>query len=332
MKWAGGKRQLLPALEAFYPASFNRYIEPFVGSGAVFFHLASIGALDKREVLLSDINVDLIGTYCAVRDRTSDVLDALAALELEHRKRGDACYYDVRDRRFNPARAQLLGDLPHELAAQAYPATLAAMFIFLNRTGFNGLFRLNRRGDFNVPAGRYNDPRICDAGHIKEVAETLRRTQATLAYRPFDVAINAAQSGDFIYCDPPYAPLSRTSSFASYTAGGFTLFDQWRLQKAVINASARGAHVVVSNSSAPDIYAAYSSRDARAARLKIHAVPARRAINSRATSRGPVDELIITNVSRRAALDAVKPVMAKSGAGDPHKLLAARTRKRQAQV
>jgi DNA adenine methylase len=305
LKWAGGKRQLLRALETYYPASFDRYIEPFVGSGAVFFHLASTGALDGRAVFLSDINVDLIGTYSAVRDRTTEVIAALASLEREHRKRGDQCYYDVRDRRFNPQRARLLADIPAEAMAAGYPAALAAMFIFLNRTGFNGLFRLNRRGEFNVPAGRYTDPTICDAEHVRTVADTLRRTGAVLAYRAFDEAIGQAGAGDFLYCDPPYAPLSRTSNFASYTAGGFTMFDQWRLQKAVVQACQRGAHVVVSNSSAEEIHAAYGNRDARAAQLKIHAVPARRAINSRASSRGAVNELIITNVQPGRRSDAV---------------------------
>ena len=172
------------------------------------------------------------------------------------------------------------------------------MLIFLNRTGFNGLFRLNRRGGFNVPAGRYTDPRICDPDHLRAVAAAFRSPGVSMTLRPFDAALADAGAGDFVYCDPPYAPLSRTSSFASYTAAGFSGFDQQRLQLAVVAACHRGAHVVVSNSSAPDIFEAYTAPEARVAGLKVTPVPARRAINSRAASRGPVNELIISNVVR----------------------------------
>ena len=310
LKWAGGKRQLLPRLSVYYPRAFTRYIEPFFGSGAVFFHLAATGRLDGREAELADVNPDLIGCYRAVRDETPRVLAALSRLEREHRADGDDCYYDVRDRRFNPRRAALLAAHDAESAAAMYPADLAAMVIFLNRTGFNGLFRLNRQGGFNVPAGRYNEPRICDPEHVRHVAETFGRSGVSLEYRGFEETLARAREGDFVYCDPPYAPLSRTASFAHYTAGGFTPFDQWRLQQAVVAACGRGAQIVLSNSSAPEIVRAYSTREARKAGLKVHVVPARRAINSRATARGVVDELIVTNV--KGSLEAIKPVMLKA--------------------
>lgn len=315
LKWAGGKRQLLPVLEQYYPLAFDRYLEPFVGSGAVFFHLSSSGVLDGRQVILSDVNVDLIGCYRAVRNHTDAVIDALHTLEREHRRRGDACYYDVRDIRFNPARAKLMaasGGSGTTMAAH-YPPELAAMLVFLNRTGFNGLFRLNRLGAFNVPAGRYHDPRICDPDHVRAVAAVLRRPGVAIEYRGFEEALGEAGPGDFVYCDPPYAPLSRTSSFANYTAAGFGALDQDRLTKAVVRACQRGARVVVSNSSAPEIESAYRTRAARQVKIAVHRVPARRAINSRATARGPVDELIITNI-RAVALTAVKPRMAKAQA------------------
>ena len=172
LKWAGGKRQLLPALEPYYPSTFHRYLEPFVGSGAVFFHLASTGVLDGRPVTLSDVNADLIGCYRAVRDETEAVIDALQVLEREHRRRGDACYYEVRDDRFNPARATLMATATAvgKAAASATPPALAAMLIFLNRTGFNGLFRLNRGGEFNVPVGRYTR-----SAHLRSGAHPRRR-------------------------------------------------------------------------------------------------------------------------------------------------------------
>jgi DNA adenine methylase len=314
LKWAGGKRQLIPALEPYCPASFDRYLEPFLGSGAVFFHLASTGVLDGRTVKLSDVNPDLIGCYRVVRDQTRAVVDALQALEREHRRGGDNCYYDVRDNRFNPARARLMAQSTGcgRTAAAQYPVSLAAMLIFLNRTGFNGLFRLNRLGEFNVPAGRYREPRICDRDHIHAVADVLRRRGVTIEHRSFDEALQEAEAGDFVYCDPPYAPLSRTSSFANYTAAGFAALDQKRLMAAVIAACRRGARVVMSNSSAPEIESAYRNRVARLAKIAVHRVPARRAINSRGSSRGPVDELIITNV--RPALQAVQPRMLRAQA------------------
>jgi DNA adenine methylase len=312
LKWAGGKRQLLPALARYYPAAFDRYIEPFLGSGAVFFHLAAAGALDGRAVHLADVNADLIGCYRALRDRTDAVVRALAALERQHRARGDDCYYAVRDERFNPRRAALLARLRDEPAvAASYPADLAAMLIFLNRTGFNGLYRLNRRGLFNVPAGRYTEPRICDDAHLRQVAAIFQRPGVRIDYCTFDATLAGAGRGDFVYCDPPYAPLSRTASFAHYTANGFSAFDQRRLQQAVMAACHRGAQVLVSNSSAPEIVAGYESTEARAAGLVVRRVAARRAINSRASARGPVDELIITNVSPRELLDSVRPRMLK---------------------
>ena len=296
LKWAGGKRQLLPALEQYYPASFDRYLEPFVGSGAVFFHLASTGALDGRAVTLSDVNRDLIGCYRAVRDETESVITALQALEREHRRRGDDCYYDVRDRRFNPQRAAMAtGDTG--LLTTGYPPELAAMLIFLNRTGFNGLFRLNRLGAFNVPAGRYREPRICDPEHIQAVAGVLRRPRVVIQHRGFEEAIGEAGKGDFVYCDPPYAPLSRTAAFTSYTAGGFDANDQRRLQRVVIELARRGCHVLLSNSTAGEIAALYEqSAEARRAGLRVARVPARRAINSNASRRGAVDEFLITNI------------------------------------
>jgi DNA adenine methylase len=300
LKWAGGKRQLLPHLRRFYPSVFGRYIEPFFGSGAVFFDLYSHGRLKGRPVWLTDSNRDLVDCYLTLRDDTEAVVSALARLAEEHSARGASCYYEVRDGRFNPAR----------LAGRAYTPELAAMLIYLNRTGFNGLFRLNRAGAFNVPAGRYVNPTICDPDHLSAVARAFRERSTRIEHASFEVALRASGPGDFVYCDPPYAPLSRTSSFASYTAEGFSALDQDRLRAAVIAAAIRGATVVLSNSSASEIEAGYASRAARAAGLTVARVPARRAINARASGRGPVEELIVTN---SPAFLRVKPRMARAG-------------------
>ena len=295
LKWAGGKRQLLPVIRDYYPSRFSRYFEPFLGSGAVFFDLAGSGRLDGRPALLSDCNQDLIGCYEAVRDKPEAVTGELMELADRHAACPDF-YYEVRDRRFNPARA-----------AGASPRTpeLAAMLIYLNRTGFNGLFRVNRRGAFNVPAGRYTSPRICDPARITQVSRLLRAPGVSLEVATFDAQLDRAQAGDFIYCDPPYAPLSPTASFAHYTAAGFGEADQLRLQRSLFAASVRGALVVLSNSSAPLILGLFGSREAADAGLILRRVPARRAINSRATSRGPVDEVLV--VSRALEVSQVMP-------------------------
>jgi DNA adenine methylase len=312
LKWAGGKRQLLPVLAAHYPPTFSRYIEPFMGSAAVFFDLLNSGRLARRSIVLADMNPDLIGCYRTLRDRPEAVIHALYALARAYRSGGDDYYYEVRDTRFNPLRAamQARAAAPSDVA-DMYTPGLAAMLIFLNRTGFNGLFRLNRQGGFNVPVGRYTNPKICDEAHLHAVAAALCGPGVRLELQSFDRTLDEAGTGDFVYCDPPYAPLSRTSSFANYTADGFSAFDQRRLQQKVIAACKRGAWVVVSNSSAAEILHVYTAPEAQKVGLEITRVPARRAINSKAASRGPVDEVIVSNV-KAAALDTLKPNMAKA--------------------
>ena len=297
LKWAGGKRQLLPELRPFYPRRFNRYVEPFLGSGAVFLDLHNCGLLDGRPVRLSDINADVIGCYRAVRDAPDRVIAELRVMERDYRSRRAAYFYDVRDGAFNPARRAIQASRD---PAGAYTPSLAAMLIFLNRTGFNGLFRVNARGEFNVPAGRYGNPLICDESNLRAWSATLGRPGVTLSTSAFDAVLADAGEGDFVYLDPPYAPLNATAHFTSYTAGGFGAAQQEALQRAVIELASRGASVLLSNSAAPQIRDLYARhRGVRQAGLTARTVAARRAINSRAASRGPVREYLITNVDRR---------------------------------
>jgi DNA adenine methylase len=294
LKWAGGKRQLLPQIRRFYPASFSTYVEPFVGSGAVFFDLFGAGRLRGRRVVLADTNPDLIGCYRMVRDHTAEVASCLEALAEAHAAGGAAHYYAVRDERFNPARAERRlpdGDI-------AYTPELAAMMIYLNRTGFNGLFRVNRAGHFNVPAGRYMRPTIVDRRRIERAAAALAPADVRLEHGPFTRALESADRGAFVYIDPPYEPVSRTASFTSYTPDGFGQSDQVRLQEAVIGLAERGCQVLLSNSTAEGIAALYADNPrVLAAGLQAYRVPARRAINSVATRRGTVDEYLITNIA-----------------------------------
>ena len=293
LKWAGGKRQLLPHLRRFYPPSFTRYIEPFFGSGAVYFDLHQSGRLRDGDVILIDSNADLIGCYEAVRDRPQEVLAALEALAAAHASAGAAHYYEVRDRRFNPIRE---ARRRHD-GSIGYTPELAAMLIYLNRTGFNGLFRVNAAGAFNVPAGRYDRPRIVDAARLLRVSAALAAPNVRLLLGTYEKVAGLASPGDFVYFDPPYAPMTRTANFTGYTAPGFAEPDQVRLQRLVVDLARRGCLVLVSNSTAERIAELYvRNAGARAAGLRAHRVPARRHINSNASRRGPVDEFLITNI------------------------------------
>jgi DNA adenine methylase len=301
LKWAGGKRQLLPALRPFYPEQFTRYIEPFLGSGAVYFDLHGLGLLEGRDVVLMDRNADLVGCYLAVRDSLPEVTAALEELADGHKTSGARFYYEVRDERFNPARRALANGTKGAGTITPYPPALAAMFIYLNRTGYNGLFRLNASGAFNVPVGRYIRPRISDPANLALVAAALRSRTTRVQCADFPQMLEIAEAGDFIYMDPPYAPVSRTSRFTSYTASGFSLDDQRTLRDVAVALAERGCAVTLSNSTAPEILELYDG-DARvrAAGLRGFKVPARRAINAKSAARGPVQEFVVTNVCRRS--------------------------------
>lgn len=296
LKWAGGKRQLLPRIRPFYPRAFGAYHEPFLGSGAVFFDLVTTGALGDQPAILTDENPDLIGTWLRVRDSVDEVLGCLESLARGHAKGGSEHYRTVRDRRFNPAReAWQAAGAP----VSQYGPDLAAMLIYLNRTGYNGLFRVNRSGAFNVPPGRYARPRIADHELLRSVSVTLRRPGVEVALAPFESVLDRAAPGDFVYLDPPYAPLTATANFRSYTARGFGDPDQARVQQVVLALAARRVHVLLSNSSAPLVVDLFGRSEVRKAGLRLHRVPARRAINTKADRRGAVEELLVTTSSEK---------------------------------
>jgi DNA adenine methylase len=299
LKWVGGKRQLLPVLRRFYPSAFGSYFEPFVGSGAVYFDLLIGGALDGRDVTLSDDNADLIGCYRRVADSPEQVIAALEKLAAAHAAGGREQYLRVRDQQFNPARAAWRnagGDLDR------YPSELAAMLIYLNRTGYNGLFRLNASGEYNVPPGRYDNPKILDRALLTAASRALAAPNVRIRKAPFDAVLEDARADDFVYFDPPYAPLSRTANFRGYTGRSFADDDQQRLQQVMIELARRNVHVLLSNSTAGDVTRLYEDNDAaRAAGLKTWRFPARRAVNSRGDRRGSVQELLVSNLDPRRA-------------------------------
>ena len=297
LKWAGGKRQLLPRLREFYPREFGTYHEPFLGSGAVFVDLANTGQLKRGRVRLTDVNADLVGCWRQLRDNRNDVVRHLRALGAGHDAAPREHYYRVRDE-FNPLREEIQNGCGPRVAG--YTACLAAMFIYLNRTGYNGLFRLNSSGQFNVPHGEYKNPRICDEENLQRVSSALSGLSAEIEHASFERVGQLAEPGDFIYFDPPYAPMSATARFTSYTAGGFGGEDQCELQRIVFELVRKGCHVVLSNSTAPEIAELYDHNpEAKRLAINAHTVPARRAINSNASRRGHILEYIITNVPRR---------------------------------
>jgi DNA adenine methylase len=297
LKWVGGKRQLLPALRRCYPGSIGTYFEPFLGSGAVYFDLIRRGGIDQHRVRLTDANPDLIGCYRRLADATPAVIEELERLADGYAAAGRDHYLRVRDERFNPDRAAW-----RESGADVdrYPVSLAAMLIFLNRTGYNGLFRVNAGGQYNVPPGRYDRPRIVDRWLLEAVAAVLPHDSCGLRVAPYDWLIDTAVAGDFVYFDPPYAPVSATANFRGYTRRGFTDQDQERLQQVVITLSQRGVNVLLSNSTAPAVAALYEHNpEAFAAGLRAWRVPARRAVNSNIERRGAVEELVVSNVPPR---------------------------------
>jgi DNA adenine methylase len=266
VKWAGGKRQLLPELQRHVPERFGRYIEPFVGGGALFFELSPrlSAAQNAPKALLADVNRRLIRTYSGVRDSVEDVIELLRGYQHE-----EQFYYRVRS-----IDIDALGD-----------AEVAAWFIYLNKIGFNGLYRVNRQNRFNVPFGRHKNPTICDEATLRACCRALAQVELTVA--DFEQIAERAEPGDLVYFDPPYVPLSVTSSFTKYTSDGFDQEAQIRLRDVALRLKRRGVHVLLSNSSAPFVRELYE-RD-----FELFEVSATRLVNSKATRRGAITELVI---------------------------------------
>lgn len=264
IKWAGGKRSIIDELVTRLPLSFNTYWEPFVGGGALFFELYP----RLIQAILSDTNFDLAIAYKVVKGAPEALI---AKLEEHARKHSEPYYYKVRGQ--------------HELQN---PVDVAARFIYLNRTCFNGLFRVNKKGEFNVPFGRYDNPDIVRRDTLTACSGALQR--ATIEYRDFDTI--APQERDFVYCDPPFHPTSETARFTKYTKLDFSEKDQERLRDFALQLHRQGVLVMLSNSDTRFIRSLYGG-----ATWHITTVQAPRLINCKPDGRGAVNELVITNYS-----------------------------------
>lgn len=273
VKWAGGKRGLLKQILPLIPKEFNNYYEPFVGGGALFFELFSKGLLQNKKVVISDINSELINSYNIIKNKPSELIYILKEYKKNHSKE---FYYKVRelDRKDN------YSNLPD--------VEKAARFIYLNKTCFNGLYRVNKKGFFNTPIGRYKNPNIADEETILNASEALQN--AIIKEQSFEKVLESAQKEDFVYFDPPYYPLNETSNFTSYDSNTFLENEQIKLYEVFDNLAKKEVFVLESNSDTPFIKELYKN-------YEINTIQANRFINSKANKRGKIGEVLIRSFS-----------------------------------
>ncbi len=265
LKWAGGKSQLLKQFQALFPSKFNNYLEPFVGAGSVFFYLYNTGRLKSKKIILIDSNEELINCFLAIKENVERLISILKGPKYVNKKE---VYYRIR------------AEEPHDRFERA------ARTIYLNKTCFNGLYRVNSKGKFNVPFGRYKNPLICDSENLRAVSIALKNVKILCA--DFEKCLEYAGKGDFIYFDPPYQPLSKTSNFTSYTKNAFSEEDQKRLCEVFKRLDKRGCKIMLSNSDTHFIRNLYK-------KYRIEVVYAKRAINCKPSGRGAIKELVILN-------------------------------------
>ena len=288
IKWVGGKGQLLSEINKLYPVelgkNINKYAEIFVGGGAVLFDILSKYKLD--EVYISDKNLELINTYKSIRDNVDILIKSLKGMEeqyilLDNENRKD--YYYKKREEYNSLK----------INSEVNNIEKAILFIFLNKTCFNGLYRVNKKGKFNVPMGAYKKPKICDEENLKNVSLTLRNVKIVYAdYRESEKFID---DKTFVYIDPPYRPLNITSSFTSYTENDFNDKEQIELAEYINVLNKKGAKIVISNSDPKNNDIDDNFFDKLYKNYNINRVKATRMLNSNASLRGAINELLITN-------------------------------------
>lgn len=268
-KWTGGKRQLIPNIKELLPSSFGTYYEPFVGGGALFLELA------PEKAVINDLNTDLINAYMSIRDNVEELIDLLEVHQIKNDK---SYYYDIRsvDR---DGRIKRMTEVER-----------AARILYMLRVNFNGLYRVNSKNEFNTPYGRYKNPRIVDRENLENISNYLRNNMITILNTDFSLAVEDAKSGDFVYIDPPYVPVTPSSSFTGYTADGFDLSEQERLRDLFVSLDKKGVYVMLSNSDTDIVHELYQKYADTT-----HIVKAKRNINSKGNKRGKINEVIITN-------------------------------------
>ena len=268
VKWAGGKRQLVPTILANHlPKNYNlqTYYEPFIGGGALLF------SLQPKKAVINDSNAELINCYKTIKNSLDELIE-----DLKNHKNNEYYYYDIRD-----------WDREKNFKSKT-EVQRASRIIFLNKTCYNGLFRVNSQGQFNVPFGKYENPNILDIAVLKAVNKYLNENQVRILNSDFQEAVKDAKRGDFIYLDPPYDPVSETASFTGYDVNGFNKQEQRRLKEVFDDLNSRGCHILLSNACTEfieDLYKDYLH-------TKISAI---RAINCNGKKRGKVDEILVKN-------------------------------------
>ncbi|MBN2156614.1 MAG: DNA adenine methylase [Candidatus Lokiarchaeota archaeon] len=264
IKWVGGKRQLIPQLTQHFPKNFNKYIEPFVGGGAVFFYL-----LPQKAVLI-DNNPELINAYQVIKHKVEELIESL-----KYHVNMKEYFYKIRSIDRDPVQFRDLDKVER-----------ASRTIYLNKTCYNGLYRVNKKNQFNTPFGRYKNPKICDELNLRAVSIALRNVKIQL--EDFASCIESAKSGDFIYMDCPYHPTSDTANFTSYTMEDFGTGEQKRLKQVFKQLDSKGCSVLLSNSYTPFILELYNE-------FSIHILHATRAVNCDPSKRGKIQEVLISN-------------------------------------
>jgi DNA adenine methylase len=271
LKWAGGKRQLLPEIRKYIPKRMGTYYEPFLGGAAVLFDL------QPKKAVINDINSELINTYLVIKNNVDELIEDLR----KHENTSDY-YYKIRDLDRDKNRFSKLSDVEK-----------ASRLIYLNKTCFNGLFRVNSQGQFNVPFGRYKNPNIVNEFVLRAVSHYLNNNEVKILNGDFADAVSSAKKGDFVYFDSPYDPVSETASFTGYTLGGFSKDEQIRLRDLFVDLDKRGCKVLLSNSATEFIKDLYKD-------YRIEIVSATRNINSIASKRGKIDEVLVMNYEQNS--------------------------------
>ncbi|HET6516777.1 MAG TPA: DNA adenine methylase [Nitrosopumilaceae archaeon] len=270
VKWAGGKRQLIPILNQHLPDNYGTFFEPFLGGGAMLFHVVTNHP--KQKCIVSDLNSDLVLAYVTIRDKVDELISSLKSHSRKYFKNKKSYYYDVRE-----------SDPKNQVEK-------TSRLIFLNRTCFNGLYRVNSKGKFNVPLGRYTNPNIVNEENLRSVSSALKSKKIQINCRDFSATLDDVKKDDFVYFDPPYQPVSSTANFTSYTNRDFTYDDLKRLLKLCKKLDSEGCKFMLSNSNSEDVLKTFSNNS-----WKVFEIEANRAINSNSRKRTGHSELLIKN-------------------------------------